>query len=633
MAFPPAFLEELRARLTLSSLVGRRTRLVKAGREYKACCPFHNEKTPSFYVNDDKQFFHCFGCGAHGDVIGFTMRADHLSFPEAIEKLAGEAGLDVPRMGPAEREKAERAKTLGDAVEAACVWYQEKLRAPEGRAALAYLHDRGLTDETIERFRLGYAPEGWRNLAAALKLRGYDEAMLLEAGLIAKPEDRPEPFDFFRNRVMFPITDRRGRVIAFGGRVMDDSKPKYLNSRDTPLFHKRGNLYALDKARLGVGERKAKALVAEGYMDVIALHQAGFVGAVAPLGTALTEEQMEALWRIHPEPVVCLDGDAAGQRAALKAAETALPLLKPGRALRFAVLPAEDDPDSLIKRDGAAAFERLLERTKGIDDVVWESELAKGPVDTPDRRATLDAALRARLARIADKTVQKAYENEWVWNRLRRLGRPEPVRQSFTAYAGGLQQGARGKPGKGRKGPAGPRDFGLRTTGNPEILVRRAQNVLVTANIFHPDLLWEHAEAFAEIGFSDPVAARVRAAILDYAHECVAAQSPLDSEGLIAHLSGMGLASEVVLLTKPSSYEHGAFAGPSASQDEARAGFRSVLSLLSQSRVEAELHPAVREYAETQEAGIVIRIEALAAQLRDVHNRALGDEDDAFGAT
>jgi DNA primase len=630
MAFPPAFLEELRARLTLSSLVGRRTRLVKAGREYKACCPFHNEKTPSFYVNDDKQFFHCFGCGAHGDVIGFTMRADHLSFPEAIEKLAGEAGLDVPRMGPAEREKAERAKTLGDAVEAACVWYQEKLRAPEGRAALAYLHGRGLSDDTIERFRLGYAPEGWRNLAAALKLRGFDEAMLLEAGLITKPEDRPEPFDFFRNRVMFPITDRRGRVIAFGGRVMDDSKPKYLNSRDTPLFHKRGNLYALDKARLGVGERKARALVAEGYMDVIALHQAGFVGAVAPLGTALTEEQMEALWRIHPEPIVCLDGDAAGQRAALKAAETALPLLKPGRALRFAVLPAEDDPDSLIKRDGAAAFERLLERTKGIDDVVWESEIAKGPVDTPDRRATLDAALRARLARIADKTVQKAYENEWVWTRLRRLGRPEPVRRFQTFQGGGP---GKGKPGPGgRRDKPGPRDFGLRTAGNPDILGRRAQKLLLTAVLHHPELLWENAETFAEIGFSDPVAARLRAALLDCAHEAAAAQSPLDSQGVIAHLSGMGLAEEAASLTKPSSYEHGAFAGPGASQDEARAGFRSVLSLLARPRIEEELREAARAVADAPEPELLARVDALTAILRDLNAQGGGDEDDAFGS-
>jgi DNA primase len=624
MAFPPAFLEELRARVTLSGLIGRRVRLTKAGREYKACCPFHNEKTPSFYVNDDKQFFHCFGCGAHGDAIGFTMRADHLSFPEAIEKLAGEAGLDVPRMGLAEREKAERAKTLGQAVEAACVWYQAKLWAPEGRAALAYLRGRGLTNETIERFRLGYAPDGWRNLAPALKAQGYAEAMLLEAGLIAKPEDKPEPFDFFRNRVMFPITDRRGRVIAFGGRVMDDSKPKYLNSRDTPLFHKRGNLYALDKARLAVGERSARALVAEGYMDVIALHQAGFEGAVAPLGTALTEEQLETLWRIHAEPVVCLDGDAAGQRAALKAAETALPLLKPGRALRFAALPPEDDPDSLIKRDGPGAFAALLDRTKGIADIVWAAELAKGPADTPDRRAGLEAALRERIARIADKTVQKAYEDEWIWRRLRRLGRPEPVGPRL-AYSR-RPDGKMGKFAEPR-----PRDTGLKSTLDPELIPRRAQRLLCTAAIHHPGLLEEFAEAFAESTFSDPLAIRVRAALLDCAHEAAATETPLDRGSVLTHLSAMGLAAEAATLTRPSSYEHGAFAGPAASQDEARAGSRSVLSLLARPRIEDELRAAARTIADAPEPEVLARVEALTALLRDLPAHG-SDDEDAAGA-
>ncbi len=624
MAFPPAFLEELRARVTLSSLVGRRVKLTKAGREYKACCPFHNEKTPSFYVNDDKQFFHCFGCGAHGDAIGFTMRADHLSFPEAIEKLAGEAGLDVPRLGPAEREKAERAKTLGQAVEAACVWFQEKLRAPEGRAALAYLRGRGLSDDTIERFRLGFAPDGWRNLAPALKTQGFEEPMLIEAGLIGKAEGRPEPFDFFRNRVMFPITDRRGRVIAFGGRVMDDSKPKYLNSRDTPLFHKRGNLYALDKARLGVGERKARALVAEGYMDVIALHQAGFEGAVAPLGTALTEEQLEALWRIHAEPVVCLDGDAAGQRAALKAAETALPLLKPGRALRFVALPAEDDPDSLIKRDGPGAFASLLDRTKGIADVVWEAELAKGPVDTPDRRASLEAELRARIARIADKTVQKAYEDEWIWRRLRRLGRPEPVGPRL-AYS----RRPDGKPG--RFADSRTRETGLKSSLDPELIPRRAQRLLCTAAVMHPELLEEFAEVFAESTFSDPLAIRVRAALLDCAHEAAATETPLDRAGVVTHLSAMGLAAEADQLTRPSSYEHGAFAGPAASQDEARAGFRSVLSLLTRPRIEDELRAAARAIADAPEPELLARVDALTELLRQLPAQS-SDDEDAAGA-
>jgi DNA primase len=328
LAFPPRFLDEIRARLACSEVIGRRVRLVRKGREHSGLCPFHNEKTPSFTVNDDKGFFHCFGCGAHGDVIGFTMKIDHLPFPEAVERLAGEAGLEMPRQTPAERARAEVENTLQDVVEAACAWYEAQLRAPAGSAGLAYLRNRGLDEATIAGFRLGFAPDGRAALKSALLQKGFKEDLLLQAGLLVRPDDGRESFDFFRGRVMFPIADRRGRVIAFGGRVMGDGQPKYLNSRDTPLFDKGRTLYALDKARAGVA-KAAELIVAEGYMDVIALHAAGFAGAVAPLGTALTEAQIEALWKLAPEPIVCLDGDAAGQRAALRAAERALPMLKP----------------------------------------------------------------------------------------------------------------------------------------------------------------------------------------------------------------------------------------------------------------------------------------------------------------
>jgi DNA primase len=614
MAFPPSFLEELRARLTLSSVVGRRVKLARAGREFKACCPFHNEKSPSFYVNDDKNFFHCFGCGAHGDVIGFTMKIDHLGFLEAVEKLATEAGLDVPRISPQARKEAERAKTLGDAVEAACRWFEEKLRAPEGRAALAYLHERGLSDETIDRFRLGFAPEGRAHLQAAMKTQGFETNLLLEAGLIGKPDDGRDPFDFFRNRVMFPITDRRGRVIAFGGRVMDDAKPKYLNSRDTPLFHKHDNLYALDKARVAVGERKAKALVAEGYMDVIALHQAGFGGAVAPLGTALTDGQIQALWKIDPEPVVCLDGDAAGQRAALKAAETALPLLKPGYALRFAALPPGEDPDSLIKRDGAAAMDSVLAKAKGLADVVWAAETAGKAFDSPDRRAALEGQLRERLVRIADPTVRRAYESDWIYTKLRALGRPVFVPRP-----------AGGKPWV-RPG-SGPVMGTFRSAGDVGLLRLRQEQVLLATAINHPGLLMAEAEAFALVDLTDRRLERVRQALVDCAHEAAGGETPLDTATLIAHLSRVGLAEDALQLTRPTLYEHGAFADPTASPEAARAGFAHLLALLSRRRMEDELHESQLELARDATAENLARVEGQAAHLR-AQVAQLAPEDD-----
>ena len=296
MNLPPSFLDALRLRLSLAEIIGRKVKLVRKGREFSGLCPFHAEKSPSFYVNEEKEFFHCFGCGAHGDVIGFTMRAENVGFMEAIERLAGEAGIEVPQMRPQEREKREQEKTLHAVLEAACSFYQGQLTAGAGAEARSYLSGRGLDKAAIDRFRLGFAPQGSALLKQHL-LKDFPLALIEEAGLARIPEDGRESFDYFRNRVMFPILDRKGRVIAFGGRVMGDAKPKYLNSPETPVFHKGHVLYGLSWAREGV-DRGSDLIVTEGYMDVIALHRAGFEGAVAPLGTALTEPQLEELWRL-----------------------------------------------------------------------------------------------------------------------------------------------------------------------------------------------------------------------------------------------------------------------------------------------------------------------------------------------
>ena len=340
MAFPPHFLDEIRNRVGLATLIGRRVKLARKGGEFTGLCPFHNERTPSFFVNEVKAFYHCFGCGAHGDQFGFIMRTENLSFPEAVERLAGEAGLEVPEMSPEERRQEKTRASLLEVMEAACSFFERSLREPGGQIGADYLAQRGLDAETIARFRLGFAPDSRTALKTALLGESIDEALLVEGGLLIRPEDfKPgtdsAAYDRFRGRVTFPITDRRGRVIAFGARALKpDQQAKYLNSPDTPLFHKGQVLYNMATAWPAAREEK-RLVVAEGYMDVIALVRAGITAAVAPLGTALTESQIGLLWRMDDEPILCFDGDTAGQKAAFRAAERALPLLNPGQSLRF----------------------------------------------------------------------------------------------------------------------------------------------------------------------------------------------------------------------------------------------------------------------------------------------------------
>ena len=425
MAFPPRFLEDLRGRVSITDVVGRRVRLIRKGRgEATGLCPFHNEKTPSFTVSEDKGFFHCFGCGVHGDVIGFVMRSEGLEFPQAVEKLAGEAGMQVPRETPEERERAERQATLGGAVEFAAKFYEQQLRASAGRSGLEYFKRRGLSDDTMRRFRLGFSPDTGHGLKAALEKAGIPEAISIEAGLLIKPDDGRPCFDRFRGRVMFPILDRKGQAIAFGGRILDQGEPKYLNSPETPLFHKGRVLYGLNHAQKTARETN-EIIVVEGYMDVIALAQAGISNAVAPLGTALTEDQIALLWRMAQEPILCFDGDNAGQRAAARAADRAIPLLKPGLSLRFAWMPAGEDPDSLVRAKGAAGFRDELARMEPLVDVLWQQVLADRPLDTPERRAGFRRDLAEAVGRIADKSVQDAYRQE-AHRRLDELFRPQP---------------------------------------------------------------------------------------------------------------------------------------------------------------------------------------------------------------
>lgn len=414
---PPDFIEELRSRTTLSTVIGRRVKLTKHGREHQACCPFHNEKTPSFTVNDDKGFFHCFGCGAHGDAIGFEMRANHLSFLDAVERLAADCGLEMPETTPEERARGVRRASLHQAMEAACAFFEAQLVAPAGRAGLDYLRGRGLTDETIARFRLGWAPEG-NVLKRTLTGDRYPEDLLIEAGLLRRNDERNSTSDMFRGRITFPITDRRGRVVAFGARALGDGQPKYLNSPATPIFDKGATLYGMALAVEGAG-KAGRSVAVEGYMDVIAMHQAGLDFAVAPLGTALTERQLAELWKLTDEPVICLDGDEAGRRAMARVIERGLSCLQPGKSLGFAELPSRPDPDggkpgkydpdSLIREQGAEAMLAQLDRAVPLADAVWNLAVVTHSPTTPEREAALERLLYARACSIPDAVARKAY--------------------------------------------------------------------------------------------------------------------------------------------------------------------------------------------------------------------------------
>ena len=530
MAFPPGFLDQLRSRISLSGMIARRVKLVRRGREFAGLCPFHHEKTPSFYVVEEKSFFHCFGCGAHGDVIGFIMRADNVDFVEAIEKLAEEAGLAVPRLTPQERERAQRQKTLLEATEAAAALYEAWLWGSGGERARSYLHSRGLDSETIRRFRLGWAPDDRQALRRDLA-SDFSDALLIEAGLRRQGE-AGEAADFFRNRVIFPIGDRAGRVIAFGGRVLGDGQPKYLNSPDGPLFEKGRVLYGWSAARAasvgGGAPGGAGVVVTEGYMDVIALHRAGFATAVAPLGTALTEFQLHELWRLAPEPILCFDGDAAGQRAASRALRRALPLLRPGQSLRFAKLPAGEDPDSMIRAAGPTAFDEVLAAARPLSSMLWEIEIGGRQLDTPERRADLDRALMEEIGLIADRTVQAEYRR-FVRDRLFELGRVA-------------------RPGS--KSPAQLRRVHIHDGPEPPPRsgARKQREKLFRLVLSFPWLIGEVAEELAALDIPEPELQVLRRQIF----EADALRTGLDAHALRQHLVQNGLAATVEGLLVPS---------------------------------------------------------------------------------
>jgi DNA primase len=500
-----AWLDELRARTVLSAVISPTVKLIRAGREWKACCPFHNEKTPSFTVNDDKGFYHCFGCGAHGDAIRYLTDQRGMPFMDAVKELAAKAGMDVPAPDPKAKERADRATSLTDIMGEVAKWYAEQLQGIAGGDAREYLKRRGIDPATVQRFGIGLAPDGRNALKRALAHLGEDK--LVETGMLIQPDDG-EPYDRFRGRLMIPIRDARGRVIAFGGRILGPGEPKYLNSPDTPLFDKGRTLYNIDRA--SPASRSAKRLiVVEGYMDVIALDRAGIAEAVAPNGTAVTEAQLERMWRLDPSPILCFDGDSAGRKAAIRAATRALPFIGPERTLRFVELPQGQDPDDLVNAGGREAIEALLASPEGLADRLWRHERDAAPLTTPEARAGLRQRLIDHAASIGDPALRQLYRDDWL-GRFEALVRPQ------------AQQRQRGPWKPNQRGqrffaPEKPPGDVMKAIGRRGIDARHARALLEGFALF-PEELPAHYEQLERLPIADKSTADMRDQLVQAAY-------------------------------------------------------------------------------------------------------------------
>jgi DNA primase len=566
MTLSPAFLDELRARVTLSSVISPHVKLTRAGREWKACCPFHNEKTPSFTVNDEKHFYHCFGCGAHGDAIRFLTDSRGLPFMDAVKELAASAGMEIPAPDPRSRARAERQATLHDVMAAAQAWFAEQLDGIEGAEARAYCQRRGIGAAAIKRFGIGFAPDRRQGLRKALA--EHTDAKLIETGLLISVEEK-EPYDRFRGRLMFPIREPRGRVIGFGGRILGPGEPKYLNSPETPLFDKGSSLYNLDRA--SPASRGAKRLiVVEGYMDVIGLDRGGIGEAVAPNGTALTERQLELLWRLDPSPILCFDGDAAGSKAAIRAAIRALPLLGPERTLSFVALPEGQDPDELVNSGGREAVEALLQTPEPLVDRLWRHERDSGPLTTPEERAGLKQRLLDHAAAIADRSLSQLYRDEWM-ERFFALNRRE--RPAFTPSASQQRRGSYVR-GRGFIPPEPPASAEARAIGETGV-DRFTARALVAGLTRFPDLVVEEAGILAALPFADPAAEKLKHRLLDQALR----SGHLDSAVLAPILAEAGTAQ--LLEGTLGGFGKGfSFNRTDTEPAQARADLRAVIELL-----------------------------------------------------
>ena len=652
MRFTPQFLDELRARLPVSEVVGRRVKLKKAGREWKGLSPFQQEKSPSFTVNDQKGFYHDFSSGKHGDIISFLMETEGVGFTEAVERLASMAGVPLPAVTPDAARHEQRRKTLYDVMELAAKFFADTLASRAGARARGYLADRAISPATQLQFRIGYAP-GDQQTRFALKeylgAQGVPVEDMVETGLLVSGDDIPVPWDRFRDRVMFPISDLRGRVIAFGGRALEKDVPaKYLNSPETPLFHKGDNLYNLAPARLAT-HNGSPLVVVEGYVDVIAMVGAGYPASVAPLGTALTENQLALLWKMADEPILCFDGDKAGQKAAWRAADLALPHLLPGKSLRFALLPEGQDPDDLARSGGRGAIEEVISAARGLADVIWSREVEGGTFATPERRAALEKRIGELTGGIRDDVVRRYYRQDLA-ERLQRTFAPDAGRGGYAkgGYRGGggsgfsgesarrfsprgsFTPGAAGRFARPQLASAGSQTInrGPYQVASPQLAtspimrgqrsaMSRREALILQSLINHPWLLDDHLEEVAALEFAHPEAHKLRAGIIAaFAHDHHQGEGPAEpSEKMRADLEAGGF-SQVLQRVEgaiTTSAVWGAQAG--AAREDVLSTWHQLVSLHRQ------WHSLLRELKDAEAALGDEASEANLAWLRDVKAR------------
>lgn len=642
MRFSQSFLDEIRDRVPISDVIAKRVtwdrRKTNVSRgDYWACCPFHGEKSPSFHCEDRKGRYHCFGCGVTGDHFRFLTDLEGLSFPEAVQQIADMAGVAMPQPDPqAEKREKERTSLL-DVMELATQFFEDQLQTANGAKARAYLRERGLTGRTIETFRLGFAPDSRNALKEFLAGKGIGKEQIEACGLVVHGAEVPVSYDRFRDRIMFPILSSREKVIAFGGRAMSPDAPaKYLNSNETELFHKGNVLYNFARARramsggsrsgdAGQNENAAATIIAvEGYMDVIALHQAGVENAVAPLGTALTENQLDLLWKMTSQPVLCFDGDGAGIRAANRGVDLALPHLKPGRSVRFAMLPDGKDPDDLVRQEGRAPFDQVLANARSLAEMVWQREVQGGAFDTPEKRAELEARLKQVTSVIADESVRRHYGQD-MRDRLHAfLQAASPGRggERRQFERGGRQGGGqRGGPGARQPNTSGPTAISDRLVRSSLVSGQQAvpslrESVLALTIVNHPQLLFDEYDEISTIEFDHRDLQRCWAAVLNAA----AANGPrLTREGLVEQLEAEGFAALIAAIDQQIRYARLWTATAVAAPEDAREGYLQALALHQRSKaLHWQRRELERELAHATEEGDLEAVPQLLRTLQEV---------------
>lgn len=633
MRFTPSFLDEIKARLPVSEVVRRKVQLSKAsGREWKGLSPFNQEKTPSFFVNDQKGFFHDFSSGKHGNIFDFLMEVEGLSFPEAVERLAGQAGLPLPVVSPENARREQKRASIHEVLEWAAAYFEKELQSRAGARARAYLEERGLAVSLQRQFRLGYSTPERHALRDFLAGKGAGVDLMIEAGLLIHGEDIVVPYDRFRDRVMFPIADRSGRIIAFGARALDKTaQAKYLNSPETPLFHKGGVLFNHHAARRAAHE-SGTLIAVEGYVDVIAMTGAGFAHVVAPLGTALTADQCELLWSMAEEPILCFDGDKAGRRAAERALDTALPLIGPGRSLRFAFLPDGLDPDDFLRSHGAAAMSEILAAARPLVEALWTREIEAGPLDTPERKAALERRITVKLQEIRDETLRRYYRDDMV-ERLRAMrtyarpggdsqtrGRPQPRGGERWFRAAAPARGYVGAAPMIGASLARSSLFGAR--GTP---AREASIMVLLLN--HPMLLSRHAEEIAALELSTRDLARLRDALMAFSHE-----GPHEHAGIRTALAAAGLEAVRVHIESAAPLSAAWCAQPEAAESDADEVLRQALALHRRARaLHKELHAAAAALGQDATDSNLARLREIQTELAGLDGREAVVE--GFGAS